>query len=185
MNINEIIEYIKKYEGMKYTKYDKNSNVMTPMEPFWVSNKGPPPFQEVYNKGSTCVGLINIVRRHIGLTVPGLNENYECPGGTESWYKYLYTNNRLEPLDLTKSYPLGTLLVQDFNEFDQGHVAVIISDNTKSDTKNVMESTIIHNICGTWDNKTYASTVIEKLGEYPYYSRFTHVCYPENWLLKN
>ena len=182
MNINEIIEYIKKYEGMKYTRYDKNNTIMTPMEPFWVSNMGPPTFEEVYNKGSTCVGLINIVRRYVGLTVPGINENYDSPGGTESWYKYLDTNNRLEILDLTKSYPLGTLLVQDFNEFDQGHVAVIISDNTKP---NVMESTIIHNIYGTWDNKTYNSTVIEKLGEYPYYSRFTHVCYPENWLLKN
>ena len=182
MKIDEIIEYIKKYEGMKYTKYDKNNNVMTTNEPFWVSNLEPPPFQEVYNKGSTCVGLINIVRRHLGLTVPGLSENYECPGGTESWYKYLDSNNRLETLDLTKSYPLGTLLVQDFNERDQGHVAVIISDNTKP---NVMESTIIHNIFGSWDNKTYASAVIEKLGDYPYYSRFTHVCYPEHWLLKN
>ena len=102
MKIDEIIEYIKKYEGMKYTGYDKNSNVMTPDQPFWVSQLEPPPFEEVYSKGSTCVGLTNIVRRYLGLTVPGLNENYECPRGTESWYKYLDSNNRLETLDLSK-----------------------------------------------------------------------------------
>ena len=185
MDVNAIIEYIKKYKGMKYTKYDKKNNIMTAEEPFWVSNMEPPPFKEVYNKGSTCVGLINIVRRYIGLTVPGINQNYDIPGGTEAWFKYLSDNNRLVKIDLTKSYPLGTLLVQDFNDYDQGHVAVIINDDSESNSQDVMESTIIHNICGTWDNKTYNSTVIEKLSEYPYYSRFTHVCFPENWLLKN
>ena len=184
MNIDEIIEYIKKYEGMKYTLYDKNNNVMNANEPFWVCNDPPPPFKEVYEKGSTCVGLINIVRRHIGLQVPGIIENYNIAGGTEAWFKYLNNNNRLAEIDLTTNYPAGTLLVQDFNEEDQGHVAVIIEIN-QNKNQNVLSSTIIHNINGTWDNKTYNSTVIEKLYDYPYYSRFTHICYPENWLLKN
>ena len=88
--------------------------------------------------------------------------------GTEAWFKYLNNKKRLLEIDLTKQYPIGTLLIQNFNEYDQGHVAVVIDSN-----QNVLESLIIHNVYGTWDNKTYNSTVTEKLIDYPYYSRFT------------
>ena len=73
--MDSIIKYLKKYEGMKYTKYDFQSTIMDENEPFWVSNSGLPDFSYIYKKGSTCVGLINIVRRHLNLKIPGLEEN--------------------------------------------------------------------------------------------------------------
>ena len=76
MNVGEIIDYIKKYEGMRYIRYDRNNPNMGENEPFWVSSDAPP-IKEAYEKGSTCVGLINLVRRFIGLQIPGIKENYK------------------------------------------------------------------------------------------------------------
>ena len=179
MKIDSIIKYLKKYEGMKYTKYDCDMLVIDENEPFWVSNSKLPDYSYIYEKGSTCVGLINIVRRHLNLKIPGLDENYQYPGGTASWFRYLKEKNRLIEINALQSYPKGTLLVQDFNINDQGHVAVVIERN---DT--LLKSTIIHNI-NDLCNEKYNKVVIEKLNEYPNYKRFTHVCLPENWLIKN
>ena len=90
MKMDSIIKYLKKYEGMKYTKYDFQSTIMDKNQPFWVSNSELPDFSYIYEKGSTCVGLINIVRRHLNLKIPGLEENYHYPGGTSSWFRYLH-----------------------------------------------------------------------------------------------
>lgn len=164
---------------MKYTIYNFESPVMNENEPFWVSNKELPDFKYIYEKGSTCVGLINIVRRHLKLKIPGLEENYEYPGGTGSWFKYLNTKNRLLKINFLSNYPKGTLLIQDFNLIDQGHVAVVTENNSK-----LLESIIIHNINDISDEK-YNKVILEKVSNYPNYKRFTHVCLPENWLLCN
>ena len=174
-----IIKYLKKYEGMKYTKYNFKTPIMDKNEPFWVSNTKLPEFSYIYEKGSTCVGLINIVRRHLGLKIPGLEENYNCPGGTGSWFKYLNEKDRLLEIDFFSVYPNGTLLLQDFNVIDQGHVAVVTETNGT-----LLESIIIHNINDNCNEK-YNKVIIEKLNDYPNNKRFTHICLPENWLLKD
>ena len=176
MKMDSIIKYLKKYEGMKYTKYNFECPVMDENEPFWVSNSELPEFSYIYEKGSNCVGLINILRRHLNLKIPGLEENYQYPGGTASWFRYLKEKNRLIQINNLDSYPIGTLLIQDFNIMDQGHVAVITESN-----KTLLESNIIHNISDLCDEK-YNKVIIEKLKEYPNYKRFTHVCLPEHWL---
>lgn len=179
MKMDSIVEYLKKYEGMKYTNYDFQNPVMNKNEPFWVSNSELPEFSYVYAKGSTCVGLINIVRRYLKLKIPGLEENYDSPGGSGSWFRYLNEKDRLLNINVLDIYPKGTLLLQDFNLIDQGHVAVVTNSNNT-----LLESTIIHNINDLCHEK-YNKVIIEKLKDYPNYNRFTHVCLPENWLLKN
>ena len=47
------LQYMKKYEGMKYTRYDKNSNVMTANEPLGFLIQLTTSLPKVYNKGST------------------------------------------------------------------------------------------------------------------------------------
>lgn len=177
------MNYLENFEGMKYTEYNVQNPTMSENEPFWVSNLPPPvDFEYIYKRGSTCVGLINILRRHLKLEIPGIITNEpkdEFPGGTASWFNYLSKKNRLLEIDYSKMYPKGTLLIQNYNVKDQGHVAVILNSNT------LLESNIIHNVNGVWDNKIYDSVVIEKLKDYPYNKRFTHVCLPDNWLFKN
>ena len=176
------MNYLKKFEGMKYTKYDFVNPNINENEPFWVSNSPLPEFSYIYEKGSTCVGLINILRRHLKLDIPGIITNekkHEFPGGTSAWFDYLNETNRLLEIDYSIVYPEGTLLLQNYNVEDQGHVAVIMNSTT------LLESNIIHNVSGIWENKVYNSVVVEKLKEYPYYKRFTHVCLPDNWLIRN
>ena len=38
MKMDSIVEYLKRYEGMKYTNYYFSKPVMNKNEPFWVSN---------------------------------------------------------------------------------------------------------------------------------------------------
>ena len=46
-----IIEYLKKYQGMKYTKYNLKTPIMGENEPFWVSNSKLPDFSYIYERG--------------------------------------------------------------------------------------------------------------------------------------
>ena len=84
-------------------------------------------------------------------------------------------------IDFTKTYPDGTLLLQNYSAENAGHVAIVL----KSSKKGLLDSKIIHNVGGIFKEKKYREVVIELLKDYPDYKRFTHVCLPENWLLKN
>ena len=44
---------------------------------------------------------------------------------------------------------------------------------------------IIHALNDYCSEKKYNSVVIERVKDYYRYERYTHVCLPENWLLKN
>ena len=106
------MNYLQKFEKMKYTNYNFKDPEINENEPFWVSNSPLPDFNYIYKKGSTCVGLINILRRHLNLEIPGIITNEkkdEFPGGTGSWFKYLNEKNRLLEIDYSKKYPEGTL----------------------------------------------------------------------------
>lgn len=179
----ETCKWLRRFEGMKYTNYDFKIPKMNANEPFWVSNSKLPEFSYIYIRGSTCVGLVNILRRYLQLEIPGIitgEEKDDIPGGTQSWFKYLTIKKRLNVVDFSKTYRAGTLLIQDFNNKDQGHVSIVISENNA-----LIESEIIHNVNGKWGNKIYNSVTIEMVKEYPYYDRFTHICMPEKWLIKN
>lgn len=183
--INDAIWYVELFDRMPYNtlgRPPKKDNA-----PFWVSNNQPPCYDVIIKKGSNCAGLINLVRRYMGLEIPGNFSNQpkdEWAGGTYVWFEYLKNNNRLQKIDHNKSYPIGTLLIQDFNPKDQGHLAMTINKGvTLLDTK------IIHNVNARYKENDKPQRLqevnIHKLKDYYYYSRFTHICLPENWLLKN
>ena len=184
IQISKVIRYIKKFNGCPYKKYCSNKGQTKDAAPFWVENKPPPKFDIIHKKGLVCVGLANIARRYMGLEVPGNisgMKKYEFIGGTGAWFSYLKKTKRLEKIDFEKQYPKGTLLLQNYNPKDQGHVAITIN----SSKKGLLQSKIIHAINGTWQGKKYNCTVIEKVVDYPYYNRHTNICLPQYWLLKN
>ena len=169
-------------------KPPKNTN--NDKDPFWFSNETPPELNIVKKQGLSCVGLANLVRRYMRLQIPGKVTNQKLtsiiklwPGSTSTWYHYLKTKKRLEKIDFNKVYPKGTLLVQDFNPKDSGHVAFTIN----SSKKGLLESKIIHSINDKdkVTNKIYKHVVIEKVKDYYNYKRHIHICLPQNWLLKN
>ena len=186
MNSNDIIEssmnYLRQLDGMKYTLVTPETDVLiTNGPPFWNDISKPlPPIDVIRKKGSCCTALANLVRRLNDLPIPGnipgmIRES--CVGGTDSWFKYLKDFDRLVEIDYYKRYSIGTLLIQDYNPVDQGHIALIYQANN-----NLLDSTIIHNI-GSCSEK-YNKLVIEKFNDYDDYNRFTHICHPENWIMK-
>ena len=185
--INKAIRFAKKLNGIKYAcwkpslgfKYEEGP-------PFWKVNEKVPKLDEIKKHGLCCTGLANLVRRYLNLQVPGnvtLNNQKKSiyTGTTSAWFSYLKKNKRLEKIDFNKSYPKGTLLVQDYNTKDLGHLAMTIT----SSKKGLLFSKKIHAINERIKGKKYSTVVIEVVNQYPRNERYTHVCLPENWLLKN
>ena len=181
-NIKKALKYAKKFDGMKYSVTETPPTRDGP--PFWISNSPPPPIDYIKKYGSCCAGLINLMRRYVGLEVPGHvtgQKKHIFIGGTGAWFSYLNSKKRLHKIDFSKTYPDGTLLLQDYNPVDMGHVAVVL----KLSKKGVLHSKIIHNVRGSFKKKKYREVVIEILEDYPDNKRFTHICLPKDWLVKN
>lgn len=191
--VNKAIRYAKKFENYPYTLCGNQppKNTINDKGPFWFSNEKPPEMNIIKKKGMNCVGLANLVRRYMGLQIPGKVIGQKLtsivklwPGSTSAWFHYLKTQKRLEKIDFNKVYPKGTLLLEDFNPKNSGHVAITIN----SSKKGLLESKIIHAL--NWRNnepkKLFRKVSIEKLkeSERPY-KLYTHICLPQNWLLKN
>lgn len=188
--VNKAIKYAKQFDNYPYKLCgNKPPNPNRDYEPFWFQNDKPPELNIVKKKGLSCVGLTNLVRRFMGLEVPGKVTGQKLtpltrkwPGSTSAWFHYLKTKKRLEKIDFKKVYPKGTLLLQNFNPKDQGHVAFTIN----SSKKGLLNSKIIHSINHDKETgKIYKQVTIEKVKDYNRYKRFTHICLPQNWLLKN
>lgn len=165
---------------------------------FWAKN-GPPPSSlqiEILDRCIVCTGLINLMRRYNGLSIPGLNGTLDehgllYPGTTGIWFQYLSMKGRLEPIDIKKKYPRGTLLLRNFHDIenDQGHVAVLLTDVSHS----ILHEKIIHSSAdfsyeySLEENVEDAGRVdicrfqfshsFDKSGYY------THICLPQNWLM--
>ena len=199
--VEKAINYAKQFIGVKYTGWNPESGFpQKNCAPFWIDNKPPPPIELIKKNGLCCVGLTNLIRRYTGLQIPGLVDGelnfLNFIGGTENWFHYLKENNRLKKIDYKEKVPVGTLLLQNYNEIDQGHVAIIIDQ----DERGLFYSTKIHAIQHDIDDKyntvidhkynnvidhKYNKVLVEKFNDYFYYSRYTHICYPEDWILKN
>lgn len=147
--------------------------------PFWKLNNPVPSKKILKKKGMCCTGLVNLVRRKMKLKVPGGRSKHA--GTTSAWFNYLKYKKRLQKINFNKSYPKGTLLVQNFNPKDQGHVGIVLTTSKKD----ITFSKFIHAISDRINNIKYNSVTIEKVKNYPRYKRFTHICLPEDWILKN
>ena len=114
-----------------------------------------------FNLPMANAGLINLIRRKLGLAIPGLagevgDMGKRFPGTTGIWFWYLQERGRLQPIDIGKSYPRGTLLLRDFAdaENDQGHLAILLTDDSGDA---IIHEDIIHAYAEI-DYSTWSST---------------------------
>jgi hypothetical protein len=175
-NIKKGLEYAEKLVGIKYQATNK-----APTEdscPFWNRDGLPPSIEDIKKGGLACVGITNLIRRHLGLKIPieSGKWKYIFPGGTGAWFHYFKEKKRLQKINYSKTYPKGTLLLETWNPKNMGHVAIVWTENKKG----LLHSKILH---GRHDGPK--SVVIEPLDDYKMKRRFTHVCLPEDWLVKN
>jgi hypothetical protein len=197
--IDEVLEYSKTLIGVPYRWWIKRDE-LEGNDKFWAEN-GPPVSREEIdeeNKSIVCTGLINLMRRFVGLSVPGADGKLDFvtgnrfPGGTYTWFKYLKRKKRLQELDITKKYPKGTLVLRNYEcaEKCQGHVAVVIDEKGAI----ILDQKIIHAfpIIPYSESDRYkdvGKTGITSFKSFHYEEDesgfFTHICLPENWLLKD
>ena len=95
---------------------------------------------------------------------------------------------RLKKFDYKKSYPTGTLLLRDYNPIDSGHVAIIYEENKQG----VLFSKLLHSVGWLDGTNKRGVKIDESVGKSHFYQyngstntgHYTHVCLPQNWLLK-
>ena len=196
--IDEVVDYAKTMIGVPY-RWFRTGEKIHGSDKFWAENAGVILRKHIddNDKCIVCTGLINLMRRYLKLSIPGLDGTgpkyaKKFPGTTGIWFGYLSRKGRLEKLDLTKKYPKGTLLLKNFEstETEQGHVAVIIDENGDS----ILDQNILHAYSNylykdSEGMKNVGETNIQSFKQVHYSWKeggyFTHICYPKNWLLKD
>jgi hypothetical protein len=161
---------------------------------FYTADGVPPTALEIIqsDKSVLCAGLINLARRFMGLKIDQieLQDHTIIKGTTWSWFRIL---DKKEPIDTTKIYPIGTLLMRDYtNEYDQGHLAIIATNpltnpTTKIesiDTQQIIHSIPFYPIDSPFLNVGNVCYTEFKLSHYYLDGRtfYTHICLPEYWL---
>lgn len=196
--ITQALTYARSFIGAPY-RWHRPDDPIEPDDKFWASNEPLTITLEEIDcagKSIVCTGLANLVRRHLGLTIPGLGSNPH-PGTTGAWFSYLAAAGRLEPLDVRSHYPAGTLLLRDFAdiETDQGHVAILAEAPAG---ESILSATLLH----AYADRSYEETAEGLLRTAPagttgltpfseshhYVSEkgyYTHICRPENWILRD
>lgn len=185
-NINDIIKYGESLIGVKYSGKNGGYN----KGGFWVSDNKVPSKKIIKEQGCNCIGFIHLLRRKAGFSISVISKDSII--GSDDWIKYLKKNKRLKKLDYKKSYPKGTLLLRDYNNIDNGHVAVIY----KEDKRGVLFSSIIHsdgiNLRIDGKNNFKGVKIDDTVGmsyfiQYDYKTkkgRYDYICLPKDWLSK-
>lgn len=168
-----VLDFAKSLIGKPYCWYRASEPILNVENKFYASNMPVPSIDQI--ETLVCTGLINLMRRFQGLTVPGCDEKNPFAGTTGVWFEYLQEKGWLEQIDYQTKYPTGTLLIRNFHdiETDQGHVAVVIENNRiihSFPTKPYSEIGIV--------GQTAITVGFEK-------NYFTHVCMPDKWLFEN
>jgi hypothetical protein len=179
--IKKILKFGKSLVGTKRNESWKTYKIGTNKGPWWISDDKLPSKKEIKQSGTDCGGLANLMRRFSGLSVTETD-------GTGGWFDYLKKKKRLKKFDYKKSYPIGTLLLRDYNKIDSGHVAIIYEENKKG----VLFSKLLHSV--GWNDGTGKKGVKidASVGQSYFFQyngttntgHYTHICLPKNWLLK-
>lgn len=198
-SIDEILEYLKTFIGIPY-RWHRAGDTITADEPFYAGN-GPAPsraYMDANDKSIVCTGLANLARRFRGLSIPGLDGSLDdddvkgstYPGTTGTWFAYLDRKGVLEPLNVERSYPKGTLVLRDFGnlENDQGHVGVLIDTCESS----VLDQTLLHAYADVSYDESIDIKTVGQTGLMPFRDShlsipegyYSHICRPEHWLLE-
>lgn len=139
-------------------------------EPMWAKN-GPVPKKDEITS-CNCAGLINLILRFSGKKIPA--RSLLEMGGTPD-YEYVYKKKSI-PIDINYNYPVGTLLVRNYRDYqDQGHVAMIIENKGKY--SKILQS---HYYKPNNDNGVNIKYTLEESHNGYYYE---YAVLPENWLL--
>lgn len=187
MNVKLVKNIIDKHLGTPYVWW--NENMIDCGEQSYANNKELLDFEKINQIGMNCVGLINIIRKSLGLDIPGVKEGTAYAGGTYVWFKHLKKYKKLKKFNIRKVYPEGTLLIRNYkNETDQGHMAVIY----ESSNKGVLFSKLAHVYSYTPFNPENETVkhfpglkIDDSVGESHFWYEkgfYTHVCMPEDWL---
>lgn len=141
--------------------------------PFWAVDAPVPPAETVRSDCCNCAGLVNLMRRSVGLSIPALAEGWEVPGGTPAWEWYLRDKAVLEPLRSDHEYPDGTLLLRSYRSpYDQGHLAVKLGSQLLESIPNK-----------DYDPDDHSTTEIGvTLTPFHPSEYYEFVCLPQNWL---
>lgn len=123
-SLSSALLYAESLVGIPYGYWSGNTVPYDDSTPFYLGT-GPLPTRDTLRaQGIVCTGLMNLICRHMGLSIPDL-PGY--PGGTVAW------GTRL-PWMLFKRYSAsqmvpGILLLRRYRDFaDQGHLAIVASD---------------------------------------------------------
>lgn len=85
----------------------------------------PPPSRNDI-KRCNCAGLVNLMLRYSGITLPHYSTDTGV-GGTMAYYYYYKSVSKT--FDINTKYPNGTLFIRNFRSIrDQGHVAILLSN---------------------------------------------------------
>jgi hypothetical protein len=150
LQITNAIGYARNLLRIPY-RWHRDGDSIAPNDKFWASNDPAPSSIDILrqNKSIVCTGLTNLMRRFVGLPVPGLDGSLgqvglDFPGTTGIWFMYLTQKDRLIPINPDAKYPRGTLFIRNFSdvETDQGHVAVLLTSSPQYE--NVLDDYIIH-----------------------------------------
>ena len=187
-NVNKAINYVKKLIGTPYKYWHPEDEMIVDNGPFWAYDSKAPNIKEVMSSSCACTGLLNLMRRKLNLSVPGVAQNHKYAGGTYEWYRYLKNKGCSVNFDINVKYPKGTLVLRKYRSpEDQGHVAVIITE-LKS---NVLYEKIIQSYSNDFYSETDFSksgpgiTITESLGLSHFVipeGYYSYACLPINWL---
>lgn len=218
--LNDVLAYAYSLVGIPY-RWHREEDKISGVDKFFASNDGIVYSREdIIGEGEentgkciVCTGLINLMRKYAGLTIPGLDGSLgevgiNFPGTTGIWFMYLERKGVIQPLDSDKTYPPGTLLLRDFHDvvYDQGHVAVVVDNAvagnlniTDEDCPNVtnIQSVLNQYIIHSYSQISYVKSKIMNITDVGKVSiekmhlshlwdkngYYTHICYPEDWIL--
>ena len=167
---------IQKLIGVNY-KWWYDGSIINGDGPFYYENGTLPSIDIIKREGINCAGFINLIIRFLDLKLP------DEGGGTDGWFKKLKNENKLEKININKTYPKYTLLLRDYtNEQDQGHLAFTYNETILKDSK------IIHAYSRNKINKNLnlPGVIIEDFNishKWWYNGTYTHICPPKNWLI--
>ena len=172
-SIEQALTYAKTLINIPYRWYDESADVFKQDDQFWCGD-GPAPSAKTIileDKCIVCTGLINLMRRYIGLPIPQYGE---YSGGTVAWVKYLTETKRIKDINLDVKYPAGTLLIKKYkNHEEQGHVAVMLEDS------HIIHAAADIPYADRHRHKNHGYVRIEKYD----LSYFTHACDAIEWLV--
>ncbi len=190
-SIADAILFIQTFIGIPY-RWCLDGEVIGTDDKFYAKNGEPPTAQQIKENDLciVCTGIANLMRRFMGLTIPGLDgtmgeDGLKWPGTTGIWFEYLMAKGRLKPFDITVDDPEGTLYLRNFGDIvnDQGHVAIklgkdqIIHAYAEIGYEESVEKKIVNVGTTGITSLNYSHNFVE--GGY-----YTHKCLPEDWLIK-